>query len=337
MDINFIKALLEKIKSGKRIPLPQNCFFTPEGEIVCLERKGGTSRYPYTGSGILLWAKSNGYISACEGNFNVFREANYNEDAVVNFFGGIKTEDRYRPVSITGADRISGETGVERYVVYTDEFGYYIAEAGEAVFALRLGTDKNGHMRFTLGGYNLSGEDKEIYLASYFEPMLRYIEAEGFFNRMTKYGRFSEGKYAFSSFNACFDSLLIHCRKPERFSEESHTVSRSEFLGASDRNLANADSLVNGKFEKNVYSVNTTHLPAASDIFRICLPPSGEAVVDYELTVVHGKTADEVLKDDEENAAALIGDFEMETDRKIFDNFDMSFEAPEYGDLDPAK
>ena len=335
MDIKTVEKLIEKIENGRRIPLPQNSFFTPEGEIVCLERKDGVSRYPYTGAGIDLWAKSNGYISACEGNFNIFREANYNEDAVVNFFGGIADGGGYIPVSVTGADRISGETGVVRYVVYTDEHGYYIAKAGDTVFALELGTDKNGHMRFALGAYNFSEEEKRVYLASYFEPMLRYIEAEGFFNRMTKYGGYKDGKYALGSLNICFDSLLIRCRRPERITEEYHTVSRSVFLGASGRCLANADSLVNGKFGKEVYSVNTTHLPAASDIFRLVLPARSGACAEYELTLIHGKTIDEALAGDEKNSADLITGFVPATDKKVYERFDISFGGPDDKTLDP--
>ena len=74
---------------------------------------------------------------------------------------------------------------------------------------MRTYVDRDRHLRFSFGAVN-TGERRSIYLASFFEPMLRYMAAEGYFDRMTKYGEhFDNRSYLMMSRNKTFDCLAV--------------------------------------------------------------------------------------------------------------------------------
>ena len=89
-----IKDLLCQIEELKANPdpdkkLPQNSFYLNENDILCCEREKGESRYPYDADGLVVWAKSSGYIDACESTFSIFKTVNFAEDPSIGFFAGI--------------------------------------------------------------------------------------------------------------------------------------------------------------------------------------------------------------------------------------------------------
>ena len=55
--------------------LPQNTFYLDGGKILCSSREIGESRYPYDCDGLVVWARSSGYIDACESLFTIFKGA----------------------------------------------------------------------------------------------------------------------------------------------------------------------------------------------------------------------------------------------------------------------
>ena len=287
MFIEKVKEIVCKVnhlKKTKDNTLPDNSYFLDDGGVLCYPRKYGDSRYPYQTDGLVLFAHTNGYIDVTDGTFNVFRQAHYNEDTVIGFFGGLERDGKYMPVSVTGAAQVYGDD-FNRYTVFTPTAVYYITEAEGIVFAVRAYVDPDKHLRFTMGAYN-EGDKKQIYLTSFFEPMLRYIAAEGFFNRMTKYGkRFGNGSYIVKSLNMCMDCLSVRCKVTGNVSKEYHTTSKGDFIGYKGRCLSNAESLKNGCFEKCVSNTNTTELPIVSDMLYFDLGKDECARVDYEMLV----------------------------------------------------
>ena len=290
--LNEIVAMVRELKATKDNTLPDNSYFLPDSSVLCYPRKYGESRYPYYNDGLVMFARSGGYIDINEGTFHVFRTANYNEDAVIGFFAGEKKEEYYFPLSVTGAAKQLFEPDdVKRYTVYSSECVYYIVENGESVYAVRGYVDENKHIRFTMGAIN-NGEEKKIYLASYFEPMLRYIAAEGFFNRMTKHSKLlPNGSYIMKSLNACYDCLSVRVKSGGNETEKYSTTAKRTFLGLKGGCLANAEALKNGKPDFTVTNTNTTDLPVACDFYHFDLKNGESARVDYELLV----TADELI------------------------------------------
>lgn len=288
MFIEKIKEIVSKVHSldkTKDNTLPDNSYFMDDASVLCYPRKYGDSRYPYHNDGLVMFAHTSGYIDVTEGMFNVFRQAHYNEDSVIGFFAGEKNGDAYTPISISGAAQQLCDSNT-RYTVFTPTCVYYIAEGNEAIYALRAYVDPQKHLRFTAGVIN-NGQEREIYLASFFEPMLRYIDAEGFFNRMTKYGkRFSNGAYLMKSLNACFDCLSVRTEVTGNIAKEYHTTAKRDFLGYKGRCLTNAESLKKGCFEIQAESTNTADLPIISDMIHFSLKKGEWGRMDYEMLIV---------------------------------------------------
>ncbi|MBE6573431.1 MAG: hypothetical protein E7652_03455, partial [Ruminococcaceae bacterium] len=287
-----IVSMVRALEPSKENTLPDNSYFLADASVLCYPRKYGESRYPYYSDGLVMFARSSGYIDINEGMFHVFRTANYNEDAVIAFFAGEKRGEEYFPLSVTGAGKqLFEDEGIKRYTVYAPDSVYYIVESGECVYAVRGYVDTDKHIRFTMGAIN-NGECKEIYLASYLEPMLRYIAAEGFFNRMTKHSKLlPNGSYIMKSLNACYDCLSVRVKSNGNEKVKYSTTAKRTFLGLKGGCLANAVALKNGKPDFCATNTNTTDLPIACDFYHFDLDKGEEVRVDYELLV----TADELI------------------------------------------
>ena len=256
MNRNEILKVIERVhslKKGKENALPQNSYFLDNGDVLCYPAKNGDSRFPYCKDGMVLFAHSNGYIDCVESLFSLFRIANYNEDTSAAFFAGEKQGDYYFPISITGAARQLFEQGVERYCVFTPVCVYYIVETEKAYYAARVYIDDNKHVCFSIGAVNI-GDEREIYLASFFEPALRYTACDDFFKRMTKYGEhFENGSYVIHANNVSVqDYLSVRVRVDGDVNERYFTTAKNDFVGMLGGNVTNATALKYGCLERQV-------------------------------------------------------------------------------------
>ncbi len=293
MNRNEILKVIERVhslKKGKENALPQNSYFLDNGDVLCYPAKNGDSRFPYCKDGMVLFAHSNGYIDCVESLFSLFRIANYNEDTSAAFFAGEKQGDYYFPISITGAARQLFEQGVERYCVFTPVCVYYIVETEKAYYAARVYIDDNKHVCFSIGAVNI-GDEREIYLASFFEPALRYTACDDFFKRMTKYGEhFENGSYVIHANNVSVqDYLSVRVRVDGDVNERYFTTAKNDFVGMLGGNVTNAQALKYGCLERQVKKTNTTDLNVISDMVRFNLKKDGFAVIEYEMQLGHDK------------------------------------------------
>ncbi len=330
MTRNEILELVEKVHNlnkDKDSALPDNSYFLEENTVLCYPRKFGDSRYPYYRDGLVLFPHTSGYLDCVDGMFNIFRCANYNEDTPIAFFAGEKRSEGFFPISITGAARQLFEDNIVRYTVFTPVCAYYIVEAPEAVYAVRCYVDEDKHIRFSVGAVN-TGKKREIYLASFFEPMLRYIEAEGFFNRMTKYGEHFEcGSYLMMSLNRTFDCLAVNTKVEGNSTKKHFTTSKKTVLGIKGGCLTNSLAFARGCYDAEIPKTNTTDIPVISDMVHFDLEEGGFAAIDYDMLVTDNKG----------KAEAFIGkDIDVaEADKKLalrkveektsFDTLDINF------------
>lgn len=327
----ILKMSCEPIKEENL--LPDNSRFLSDGSVLCEPRKEGDSRYPYYNDGLVMFCHTNGYIDCSEGKFNIFRTANYNEDTVTGFFAGEKCENGFFPYSVTGAAKQLFEgKDVKRYTVFYPSCAYYITETDKAVFSLRAYVTENKTIRFTLGALN-KAEVREIYLVVYLEAMLRYIEAEGFFNRMTKYSKVEGNGFILRSLNTVYDCMGVRRSFNGKVKEKYSTTARGEFLGYCGHCLANATSLAEGKFEKQISSTNTSDLPVASDIVHFEFGEDEFVSVDYEMLVT---------SDEKEAKKFVSGSFDSEKydselenaifcEHTEYDNLKIKFNSNELG------
>lgn len=291
MNKETILDLLKQIKeleADKSAALPQNSYYLDYDKVLCCHREIGESRFPYSHDGLMVWLRTTGFIDACESTFTIFKTANNGEESAVAFFGGLKNEDgTFTPVSITGAGRRAVEKGVDRYIVYSLKCAYCIADTEDMVFALRLHVDSAKHIHFDLCAINKTEGEKEFYLASYMEAMLRHMENETFWARMSKYGlRRDDGSFILTSKNKLPDMLAVKkLISGARATEQYATVGRNVFLGSRGLAVANSLSLINGRFSREVYSVNTTDLPVASDILHFRLGGNEAVSLHYEAAI----------------------------------------------------
>ena len=343
MTSDFILSLLEEAKRAKPRAgeLPGNACFMDGDRVLCLDRGSGVSRYPYIEDGLVVWLHSTGFIDACESIFTIFNKSNFGEGPHVAFFGGLKDGEGYFPVSVTGAARQMFEKNVERYIVYSLKCAYCIADTEDVVFALRVAVDKNKHIRFTLSAVNKTDEEREIYLSFFMEALLRYAESETYWQKMTKYGtRYENGSFVLKSINRTEDMLVINraFRGNGKVAGESHTTSRTAYLGASGRSLENAVSLRTGKIARQCDKTSTTDLPVASEIDIIKIPPHGEIAEDFDLTVCYSaEEAERALSLPSDNEA-LERELALSEKREAedYDNLRMTFEGWKDGEVDAA-
>lgn len=289
MENNYLKNLYDKIVSVKEkneCKAPGNTFFMGDDKVLCCERDLGESRFPYSEDGLVVWLHSTGYIDACESTFTIFRPTNYGEESAVQFFGGIKNDSGYAPVSITGAGRSVFDEDSERYTVYSLKSAVSLVKTPEVIFACRTSVDCRKKIHFTLFAENTGKDSKDIYLASFIEAILRNKEHESFFEKMSKFGRIYENGTVLMSKNNVPDALSIKTEVTKGSATYvSKTVARSDYLGQRGLTIGNALSLKNGKFSREITNVTTTDLPCDGEIFGFSVA-SGESVrVDYVLTL----------------------------------------------------
>ena len=289
MNANEIKKITEAVNNLVKTSdnsLPDNSFILDENAVLCYPRKYGDTRYPYYNDGLVMFAHSGGYIDCVEGMFNIFRIQHYNEDTPVCFYAGEPTSEGFFPVSVTGAARQLFEPCVlKRYTVYTPVCVWYITECTEAVYALCATVDKDKHLRFSFGALN-TGSNRQIYLASFFEPMLSFDDAEGFYHRMIKYGEhFENGSYVMHSRNKANDCLSIVSRTYGEVTDCYFTTAKKCFLGIKGGNLTNAVSLKNGCPTEQISKTNTTDIPCANDFVHFDFKRDSFVSLEYDMLV----------------------------------------------------
>lgn len=337
-----IRELLKEIKEvtasdDPSSRFPQNTYILDNEKILALPRKWGESRYPYDQDGFVVWAYQNGYITAVDSIFTVLRSSNYGEDPVVAFFAGAEKGDgEYFPLSILGAARqLEEPEDVKRYVVYSLRCVYYITDTDDFTFAVRMNVGLDKKINFAVTAENKTGSEKKIYLGHFVEALLRFMENEGFWDRMSKYGKISGDDFLLWSRNGKFDCLSVSAVETEgRADRIERTVSRNDFLGYKGRTLANAETLKTGLFERHVPYVNTTDLPAACAYYHYTLAPESYVRLDLSFAVIGG--VDDIDSVEIPRPAGLSADLEIGAregeEARSFDNLRVAF-----GDFDGAE
>lgn len=326
-----IENLLKQIKEAERNPkaenqLPQNAYYLSEDEILCKDREFGVSRFPYTADGLILWAYSNGIIEACESTFHIFKPLYYSEEPSVNFFGGIKQKNgEYVPIALfENSKQLSEQFKIDRYVVYSNQYVYYIADTENVTFSLRIHTDENKHMHFSFNAVNKGKNAVEVYMFSFFDALLRNAESDNFWDRMHKYAYTYENSYLLNSYG---DYMVVN-RKAEcpNNVKVSRTVGKTDIFG-NRKSVMNSPVLKTGEFLRNSTAVNTTNLPVAADIFTTVLNTDESIRCEFDLSYYHNyKDAEKHLNDsiDIQKIDAEL-DIASKTEREEFNNLKIKF------------
>jgi len=310
-----IADLLRRIDDAKiHAPrLPGNVFYLSPREIVCLGREDGDSRYPYSADGLCLWAYASGYLSLSESSFFVFPPVNEGKEPYLAFFGGIKGEEGYRPLSLTGVAKWERQDADERYCVFTPCAAYYLVKKEGVLFALRAFVSETKDVCFSLYAHNANKAEQAIYLSSFMNAIMMHTcyeseETKWFKSCLeTNQGFFFEGVEDLSREIHLHNRMSIVRRSSKELFRDS-TTSRAIFAGGRQESLVGAPSLQEGSFAKEKKITLFSDTAAAGDILKTTLKPGESVQVDYRLRLVASREekVEDIAPDEfEKHLAAL--------------------------------
>lgn len=298
---NIVEELFNKIHKIENnnltdvVTLPENTFILNDDKIVCFDRKYGESRFPYGYDGFYMWAHSSGYVYAHESTFYVILSSLEGKEPYLNFYAGIKNNNKFIPISLLGVSKNAKEENVKRYCVYAKECVYYLTEVNSLHFAVRLFVNENKQIVCSLYSNNPSKE--EIYLSSYFNLLFKYESGESCETKWFKKCTYEKNTFYFESpedldrkthienfglitRNINSSNVIIH-----------NTTSKMDYNGSKNNSLANSTSLIEGKFSLNRLSTRFTDTAIAGDII---LNNENSIQIDYIISFSH--TKDDLIK-----------------------------------------
>lgn len=278
-----IAQLFEKIQGvfscdSEDCRLPENTFFLDDGEILCLPRRNGDSRYPYGVDGFYLWAYQSGYFTSNESSFTIFPLSEEGKRPYLAFFFGEKTGvNAYHPVSFTGA-AIQPREEVRRYTVYTPAAAYYLAETEKFRLGLRITVNGEKRIECTLYAENRGVEDAEIYFSTYMNCLLRFAPIEDVETKWFKSCRAVDNGFVFNStIDLSRDKHVEYYGVVNRLikgniTKISQTTAHNDFAGGKSVPLNCAESLFVGSFRDNRKTCRFTDTAIAGEIICMHLP-----------------------------------------------------------------
>ena len=272
------------------VSLPEKTYILKDDKIVCFDRLYGESRFPYGYDGFYMWAHSSGYVYAHESTFYVILASLEGKEPYINFYGGIKKENKFIPISLLGVSKNALEENVKRYCVYAKECVYYLTEIDSLRFAVRLFVNENKQIICSL--YLNNPSNKEVYLSSYLNLLFKYQSAEC---NETKWFK----KCTYENSNFYFESpedldRMTHIENyglvTRNISSDNvkvyNTTSKMDYTGGKNNFLANSTSLIEGNFSLNRLSTRFTDTSIAGDII---LTKENTLKVDYIISFAHQK------------------------------------------------
>ena len=292
-----VRELIGKVKEIKQEnKLPSESYFLNKDEIVCFKREFGDARYPYLCDGLTLWAYSSGNVAIEESMFNIALNFTEGKEPNLTFYMGQKTEDGYFPVSLTGAGKLPFERDILRYTVFSSDAAYYITETKSAVACVRMFTDKEKNIRFTLYVENKTDGETDTYLSSYFNLMLSHSKYEYIETKWYRSGKIVDNGFRISvteylDRTTCFvhNAEIIRDYAGEVYSTTSHT----DYCGGMHNQLCCSTALQKGKFEQCKKSTLFTDTAIAGDIVPLKLKGKESFSMSYTLTL-YGERANDV-------------------------------------------
>ena len=317
-----VKSLFDEIQvflksDTSNAALPENTFFLDDNKILCLLRKEGESRYPYGEDGFYLWAYQSGHFSANESTFTIFPLTDEGKRPYLAFFFGEKKQDRYYPVSFTGAC-IQPCEQVKRYTVFTPWAAYYLTESKEFRLALRITVNQNKGMEYTLYAENLTNADKDVYFSTYINPILRFQMIEDFESKWFKSSTVFDNGFLFESkIDLSRTEHINYYAVAKRYvkgelSGIETTTSHTSYTGDRSRPLNCSEVLFSGSFENPKKTCSFTDTAIAGELVKLKLKANSacEENILFE-TTTNKEKAQKML-----NEQILEGEFDDRVNKK---------------------
>lgn len=294
-DVIHLFKEIEKLKktNNKEGYLLENTYFLNGGQVLCMPRVNGVSRFPYGIDGFTLWAYSSGYISINESTFYLVLPSDEGKEPYLAFYIGEKQKDgTYVPISLLGRGRNLLEKKVERYCVYSKDSVYYLTKTKKGCYACRIFVTESKKVNFDI--YAKSLHDEEIYVSSFMNCLFKYASGESVETKWFKKCTYQDDTFAFESpedidrHTHVLNFGVIHREyvKGEMINS-CNTTSRSVYVGGKENSLAVATSLVEGHFAKEKHITHFTDTAIAGDIVKYRLNKNKPVIVHYTMEYTH--------------------------------------------------
>ncbi len=304
-QIDFYAQQFSRIKENNKdaryYPLPGNTYFLGDGSILSIPRKDGDNRFPYGENGFNFWAYASGYMHANEGLFSPFLRANEGQEPRAAFFAGWRGGKGYDILSLMAVPQLEETNFPEmvRYTVFTKTCAYYITEAREMRFSIRVFADEAKHMYFSIVVQNLSTQPQELYLSAYLNPYLCNSIYETSENRWFRKGEYmgashlGPGRFIFAvnedltrtlsvtNYGVINQSLTLE--GGSCFLGQEATTSRFQYTGGVYSSLYSSKALQQGFFDEKKHVTCFNDVAVAGELIHCQIPSLGTARMDMEL------------------------------------------------------
>lgn len=306
-----VKHLFKEINARKQENyIIENSYFLDDKKVLCMNRSNGVSRFPYGKDGFTLWAYSSGYISINESTFYVVLPADEGKDPYLAFYAGEIVKDKYVPISLLGKGKNPLESDVKRFCVYAKEYVYYLVETKSMRYATRIFVTDDKKVCFDVYAYNKTSKEKEVYLSSYMNCLLKYANGECIETKWFKKCTYQNDTFAFEcpeDINRKVHILNFGVIKREFVKNNPYscqnTTSRKDYFGKTENQLINAESLINGSFKEGKLITHFTDTSIMGDMSHYHLKGHEECIVHYSLGFTHELEEFDNLKKDIYNYA----------------------------------
>lgn len=322
-DILNIYNQIKSLKETKSNSLPSHCFFLDENLVLAKRNPLGDSRHPYSVDGMTLWAYSSGNISLNESNFFILPPELEGKEPYFAIYGGIKTDKKYRVLSLTGAAETEYGLEYDCYSVFRRDSVIYIREIEGLVTAVRISVDQNKNTIFSVTTINISSETKEISTSVYFNPLLTHGPYE---SEETKWFRTSKIAPYGASFTSVEDlSREVHLynyavlKRATTSNDVDVTSSRMGFTGDKNRSVSLSKPLREGKFSIHKDVSVFIDMACYGDIIKHTLKPNEEQTSYYKISTTFNEKELEELEEKS---------FTIEEARKTMDELSSNVNVP---------
>lgn len=339
-DFNHIINMVEKFEKGeiKSLKLPSDAYYLDEELILIDNPINSGSRFPYAKNGMTIWAYASGYVTVNHSSFYVIPPSSEGKEAYVDFFGIENNE----PVSLLGVSENYNDHTLKRYTIFSKTSAYYYTRTKNFVYLVSVYIDQKEDVYFNVYTKNMSDNQEEITLSSYFNMLFKFAERENFETKWFKKVIYEDDTYLYESpedidRHTRLDNFgIVKVASSEKPFKNQITTSRMDYVGSRNGSLRNAIPLRTLKFEKGQNITHFVDTAINGDLKTYVLNSGEDVTVSYRISKTHHREeADRLLKEKYDlNLVNNIYQKEIMQRSYKYNSYHLKFKDLNYDDLD---
>jgi cellobiose phosphorylase len=306
--IDAAKAIGQAPDGGEDRRMPGEVYVLDREHILAAPRDNGDSRYPYGRDGFNFWVYASGYMHCNEGLFSHFMRAAQGQEPTIAFFAGLPNGESFIPVPLLSVPQLNDRNAppCERFTVLSSSAAYFITTTDSLRFVVRVFVTADKDICFSVQATNLSGQDRSLFLSSYFNPFLRhqvYESGEDLWFKEVRVVDQEADQGGLGSFLVRVNEDVGRTKSVSnwgifrrsvsfdgggRLARHESTTARMQYVGGARSSLHAAASLVNGTFGRPQSVCTFVDNAIAGDMLHLDIPAQATARLD----IVFSNTSD---------------------------------------------